>query len=131
MTNLPGSLFLRRLIIALWLLASWQSPVAMATGADPATKAPSIDALVKPLRQKLRDNPEDMGNWVLLAQSYDYLGRYEEARDAFAHAEALGYVASEPPPTAPAQLHRGQTVDPVLMRWMTEKMQQPPPNAGN
>jgi len=131
MTNSQGSLFLRRLIIALWLLASWQSTVAMATGASTATKAPSIDALVEPLRQKLRDNPEDMGNWVLLAQSYDYLGRYEEARDAFAHAKALGYVASAPPPPAPALVYRGPTTDPVLMRWMTEKMQQPLPNASN
>ena len=131
MTNSQGSLFLRSLMMALWLLAGWQSTAAMATGAGPAMKAPSIDAMVEPLRQKLRDNPEDMGNWVLLAQSYNYLGRYEEARDAFAHAKALGYVASEPPPPAPALVYRGPTTDPILMRWMAEKMQQPPPNAGN
>lgn len=131
MTNLPGSLFLHRLTITLWLLASWQSTVAMETGAGPVMKAPSIDALVEPLRQKLRDNPEDMGNWVLLAQSYDYLGRYEEARDAFAHAAALGYVASESLPPAPTQLKNRPMGDPVLMQWMAQKMQQPLPNAGN
>lgn len=131
MTSLPGSLSLRSLMMALWLLASWQATMATATDAGAAMKAPSIDALVEPLRKKLRDNPEDMGNWVLLAQSYDYLGRYEEASDAFAHAKALGYVASEPPTPAPALVYRGPTTDPVLMRWMAEKMQQPPPSAGN
>jgi len=122
-------------LLAIWLATA--APAALAQQAATGVKAPSIDALIEPLRQKLRDNPDDVGNWVLLAQSYDYLGRYAEARDALAHAEALGYVPSEPlpgaaaaPTPAPARPHRGPSADPVLMQWMAEKMEEPLPEAG-
>ena len=48
-----------------------------------------IVAMVDSLAQKLKQHPDDAGGWVLLARSYQTLGRFPEAADAYAHAETL------------------------------------------
>jgi cytochrome c-type biogenesis protein CcmH len=48
-----------------------------------------VAALVDTLAQRLKTRPDDVEGWVLLARSYNALGRYPEAADAFAHAVAL------------------------------------------
>jgi hypothetical protein len=124
--------FFGKLVLLIGLLCSCQlSQQAMAEGST-AIKAPAIDALIEPLRQKLQANPDDVGNWVLLAQSYDYLGRYEESRDALAHAQALGYQAPAGATPVPPQnaIHR-QPTDPLLMQWMAEEAQRPLPTTGS
>ena len=53
----------------------------------------SIEEVTARLAARLEREPNDAGGWVLLAQSYEYLGRKEEAAKARAHAEALGVQA--------------------------------------
>lgn len=63
---------------------------------DPAATAPQkqmtaadIDAMVAKLAARMRDNPQDMNGWLMLARSYKMLGRYGEAVDAYAKAESV------------------------------------------
>jgi len=53
-------------------------------------KAGSVDDLVDGLRAKMEKNPEDGSGWMLLARSYDHLGRHADAIDAYEQAQALG-----------------------------------------
>jgi hypothetical protein len=53
-------------------------------------KAASVDALLAGLEEKLRSNPDDGKGWLLLAKSYDHLGRDADAAAAYAKAAALG-----------------------------------------
>ena len=48
-----------------------------------------IVAMVESLAQRLKERPDDGEGWVLLARSYQALGRFAEAADAYAHADAL------------------------------------------
>ena len=48
-----------------------------------------IVAMVDSLAQRLKQHPEDVDGWVLLARSYQALGRFPESADAYAHATAL------------------------------------------
>lgn len=83
-----------------------QAPGAAATGAaggsgmaggasaGAAAGGPaSIEEVTARLAARLEREPNDAGGWVLLAQSYDYLGRKDEAAKARARAEALGAKA--------------------------------------
>lgn len=53
-------------------------------------KAASVSALLTGLEERLRSNPDDGKDWLLLAKSYEHLGRIEDAADAYAKASALG-----------------------------------------
>lgn len=57
---------------------------------DTGSKAASVTELLSGLEQRLRDNPDDAKGWLLLAKSYDHLGRSEDATDAYDRAVALG-----------------------------------------
>jgi cytochrome c-type biogenesis protein CcmH len=48
-----------------------------------------ILAMVDSLAKRLKTRPDDADGWVLLARSYQSLGRFGEAADAYGHAEAL------------------------------------------
>jgi cytochrome c-type biogenesis protein CcmH len=48
-----------------------------------------VAGLVETLAQRLKTAPDDAEGWVLLARSYNALGRFPEAADAYAHATAL------------------------------------------
>jgi cytochrome c-type biogenesis protein CcmH len=54
------------------------------------TKAASVNELLTGLEQRLEENPDDAKNWLLLAKSYDHLGRHVDAADAYAKAVDLG-----------------------------------------
>jgi cytochrome c-type biogenesis protein CcmH len=63
---------------------------AMETGAQGAPHQltrEQIDAMVARLAQRLESNPDDGEGWVVLARSYNALGRYGEAAAAYAKAE--------------------------------------------
>jgi cytochrome c-type biogenesis protein CcmH/NrfG len=57
---------------------------------DAVRPAPPIDRLVSGLEKRLQDAPGDQSGWILLAQTYAWLGRMEDARAAADTAVALG-----------------------------------------
>lgn len=59
-----------------------------APGAPHQLTPQQIDAMVARLAQKLEANPDDGEGWVMLARSYNALGRFGEAAAAYARAEA-------------------------------------------
>jgi len=66
---------------------------SMTQTASPAAqkeKVASVDALLAGLEQRLQDQPDDGKGWLLLAKSYDHLGREADAAAAYAKAAALG-----------------------------------------
>jgi len=54
----------------------------------------SVSSLVDGLAARLAESPDDGKGWLLLARSYQHLQRFDEAKDAYAKAVALGQ--SEP-----------------------------------
>jgi cytochrome c-type biogenesis protein CcmH/NrfG len=81
-------------------------------------KAGSIDTLTERLRARLEKEPNDVNGWVLLARSYHFLQRWDEAKAAFAKAKSLGYQGDEDqvPVGAEAAVGTGAsgTADPVF-----------------
>lgn len=61
-----------------------------------ASTAPPISELILGLEQKLKDNETDAEGWALLAKSYHYLGRWQDAGVAMERAKALGYNGQLP-----------------------------------
>lgn len=53
-------------------------------------KAASVGTLVGGLEARLESSPEDAKGWILLARSYDHLGEYDKAWNAYTHARDLG-----------------------------------------
>lgn len=87
--------------VAAWMLY-WQlgspslpdQPFAERTapGANPAAANPAhsdMTEAVKRLGAHLKEHPEDLAGWLLLARSELSLGGYQEAADAYAHAAEL------------------------------------------
>ena len=54
------------------------------------TKASSVNELLTGLEQRLEENPDDAKSWLLLAKSYDHLGRHVDAAAAYDKAVNLG-----------------------------------------
>lgn len=48
-----------------------------------------ITAMVEKLAERMKAHPDEAEGWVLLARSYAALGRFPEAADAYARADAL------------------------------------------
>lgn len=66
------------------------SPLALdsvnSVNATPHDAAPqSIEAMVESLAQRLKDRPDDIEGWHMLARSYNALERHEDASRAYAH----------------------------------------------
>ena len=55
-----------------------------------SAEAGPLDQLTERLSQRLRDNPDDADGWLLLARSYQHIGRHEDARNAYAQAQQRG-----------------------------------------
>jgi cytochrome c-type biogenesis protein CcmH len=49
-----------------------------------------VNSLLAGLEQQLRDDPGDATGWLLLAKSYDHLGRTSDAAAAYDRATELG-----------------------------------------
>lgn len=58
-------------------------------------KVGSVTSLLAGLEARLAENPEDAKGWLLLAKSYDHLGRGNEAKDAYAKAVELGMTDAD------------------------------------
>jgi cytochrome c-type biogenesis protein CcmH len=59
-----------------------------AQGAPHQLTPEQINAMVARLAQRLKSNPDDGEGWVMLARTYNALGRFGEAAAAYASAEA-------------------------------------------
>lgn len=79
-----------------------------------------IEQLLEGLRARLEKQPDDVKGWVLLAKSYNHLGRTQKAEHAAAQARALGFkgdilgtskAAASPRKMPNDRNHRGVTDD--------------------
>ncbi len=60
---------------------------------DETNMAEQIEAMVSQLSQRLRQNPQDIEGWVMLARSFSVLGRYQEAVQAY--EKAIQFVGED------------------------------------
>ena len=67
----------------------WPTVLAAAPEGAHDTGADQMDSLVDRLALKLKDKPQDVEGWSMLARSYAVLERHAEAVAAFEHALAL------------------------------------------
>ncbi len=63
---------------------------ALPDAPGPAAPAAPISSLIGGLQQRLAAHPDDASGWVLLAQSYGFMGDADAAEDAVRKAVALG-----------------------------------------
>jgi hypothetical protein len=80
-----------------WPNAADASSVASSVSDAPAAKtnetsAGALDDVTRNLAQRLANKGGTDDEWRLLAQSYDYMGRTEEARAARTHIAAQGGI---------------------------------------
>lgn len=64
-------------------------PAPVAQNGSHALNPQQIAAMVEGLAQKLQENPEDGGGWLMLARSYGAMGRFPESATAYARAVSL------------------------------------------
>lgn len=79
---------------------SHTSTASMGSGAgQPGTSkvegVPSVASLVSGLEERLANAPDDAKGWLLLAKTYQHLGRIDDARAALDKAVALGQSDTE------------------------------------
>lgn len=80
---------------ALWGNPRALNPQALVAQAEEPPMSPEqIAGMVDKLAAKLKENPDDMKGWVMLARSYKVMGRYAEAAAAYAKAESA--IMDEP-----------------------------------
>jgi cytochrome c-type biogenesis protein CcmH len=103
----PSGLLLAGLVLAVLVVAAggylWKgmpgtvaggaegAPAAAADGSQPphATNTDQIAAMTEKLAERLRDKPDDVEGWSMLARSYSVLGRHAEALKAYEKASNL------------------------------------------
>ncbi len=65
------------------------APEGAAEGGPPhSLDERQVEAMVERLAARLQANPEDAEGWIMLARSYNALGRFQEAATAYASASA-------------------------------------------
>jgi hypothetical protein len=67
-----------------------QAGTNYAAESRPGKAVPSVASLIDGLKEKLEREPDDADGWLLLARSYEHLGRLEEASLAYSRARTLG-----------------------------------------
>jgi len=82
------------------------APRSSAPARKDTTSVAPVGDLVTGLEQRLAQNPDDAKGWILLAQSYQFLGNAERADAAVARALALGMNEAD------VRQRIGSTVDP-------------------
>jgi cytochrome c-type biogenesis protein CcmH len=65
------------------------TPANPQDGSPHSTSFESIRAMADKLAASLKDKPDDGAGWAMLARSYNVLGRFSEAADAYVRAEKL------------------------------------------
>jgi cytochrome c-type biogenesis protein CcmH/NrfG len=71
------------------------TPATGSTDASQPLQAAPVSSLVRGLEQRLAANPEDAAGWMLLAQSYAFMGDAAAADAAVRKAVALGVDEQE------------------------------------
>ena len=66
------------------------APLSTRSAAGSDRKAASVTTLLAGLEKRLQENPDDAGGWLLLAKSYDHIGRARDAAAAYDKAATLG-----------------------------------------
>lgn len=66
-------------------------------GQDSAASLEPVEVMLVGLKQRLDNQPDDVEGWLLLSKSYHHLRRWEEAKQAFEKARALGYAGKWQP----------------------------------
>ncbi|MDH5300668.1 MAG: c-type cytochrome biogenesis protein CcmI [Gammaproteobacteria bacterium] len=84
-------------VVGVSLYMSWGAGEA---GLDPSSATPqvaaaehnevNIEALVEQLHERLKAQPDDGEGWYMLARTYQYMRRFDEAVEAFKRAVELG-----------------------------------------
>ena len=64
------------------------SKVVAASSAENITPE-QINGMVEKLARRLKDTPDDIEGWTMMARSYAALGRFKESADAYAHLTKL------------------------------------------
>lgn len=93
-------------LVALGIYSKLGSPDAIFTQSDSAGRTPavtssadsansskgsaSVASLVEGLKERLEREPNDADGWILLARSYEHIGRRSEAIAAYDRAKSLG-----------------------------------------
>ena len=72
-----------------------QTPTSKRSDKIGEEKLGSVASMLDGLQSRLEENPEDGESWLLLARSYKFLQRTDEAFDAYEHATALGQFDAE------------------------------------
>jgi cytochrome c-type biogenesis protein CcmH len=107
--NLPLLTVLAALLLAIGLYAAIGRPDVVSgprvqqTSASAIQKPPgneenkaaSVNELLTGLEQRLEEDPDNGKGWLLLAKSYDHLGRSQDAAAAYDKASALGVSDSD------------------------------------
>jgi cytochrome c-type biogenesis protein CcmH len=65
------------------------TPANPQDGSPHSTSFESIRAMADKLAASLKDKPDDGAGWAMLARSYNVLGRFADAADAYTRAEKL------------------------------------------
>lgn len=71
---------------------AWANPVPQSVAIAPKQNVPldSVSTLLTGLETRLQEAPNDLKGWSLLAQSYAFVGRIDDAYSAIDRAVALG-----------------------------------------
>lgn len=72
-------------------LRGQESPTRPTGAAGSSTQVASVPSLIGGLELRLESNPDDARGWALLAQSYAFTGRRDEAERALQRAVELGF----------------------------------------
>ena len=109
MTRLPWAVAIAAPVIAIGIYvaidssepsSSFSSAQSAGQQTEPETPTAtgdlgSVDSLLAGLESRLAADPSDAKGWLLLAKSYAFLGRGDDAAEAYARAKALGQVELE------------------------------------
>ncbi len=56
----------------------------------PVNSAPSLEAAIVRLVERLKSEPDDISGWILLGRSYQHINQHEKAREAYMKAVEAG-----------------------------------------
>ncbi|HEY6898170.1 MAG TPA: c-type cytochrome biogenesis protein CcmI [Rhodocyclaceae bacterium] len=91
--RLAGALGVAVVALAIGMYVALGTPQAMQAGggqqASHSVTPQQIQAMVARLAERLQENPDDGEGWLMLARSYNAMGRFPEASAAFGRAVAI------------------------------------------